>query len=145
MLHCDFSSTKCHWWQRQRYVMAPLRFFLPLSLWRHIVGFVFSFFMPFYREKTIENYNSLILILILSFHPYTSFPSPNLLSPSSPSPLAPAVRPGCLSPCSTANPPPPPPSLSHSRRGCLAGKAVGAAGQFSILDVRPQIGTQACG
>lgn len=36
-------------------------------------------------------------------------------------------------------------SLSHSRHGRLAGKAVGAAGQFSILDVRPQIETQACG
>ncbi|CAB1440782.1 unnamed protein product [Pleuronectes platessa] len=36
-------------------------------------------------------------------------------------------------------------SLSHSPRGRLAGKAVGAAGQFSILDVRPQTETPACG
>lgn len=126
-----------------------------LSLWRHTVGFVFSYAFPLRKyswDLQLTHSYSLPLISPL----FTSFLSSNLLSSSSPSPLAPAVHPVSLFPLApfhpTFTPHYPTPSLlplalslSHSRRGRLAGEAVGAAGQFSILDVRPQIGTQACG
>lgn len=38
-----------------------------------------------------------------------------------------------------------PPPFSHPQHVCLAGNAAAAAGQFSILDVRPQIGTRPVG
>lgn len=37
------------------------------------------------------------------------------------------------------------PPFSHPQHVCLAGNAAAAAGQFSILDVRPQIGTRPVG
>lgn len=68
------------------------------------------------------------------------------------SPLPVAVPPASPPhPCPTPGPTPlfPPlpslPPFSHPQHVCLAGDAAAAAGQFSILDVRPQIGTRPVG
>lgn len=74
-----------------------------LSLWRHTVGFVFSYAFPLRKyswDLQLTHSYSLPLISPL----FTSFLSSNLLSSSSPSPLAPAVHPVSLFPLAPFHP-----------------------------------------